>query len=138
MRIERIDHLVLTVKDILASCDFYSRVLGMEVVTFGEGRKALSFGAHKINLHQHGKEFEPKAAHPTPGSADICLITNTPLAEVVNHLRACDVDLLEGPVPRTGASGPIISVYFRDPDSNLIEVSSYTEAQQFIQAEAAL
>lgn len=128
MRIERIDHLVLTVKDILASCDFYSRVLGMEVVTFGEGRKALSFGAHKINLHQHGKEFEPKAAHPTPGSADICLITNTPLAEVVNHLRACDVDLLEGPVPRTGASGPIISVYFRDPDSNLIEVSSYTEA----------
>jgi len=138
MRIERIDHLVLTVKDILASCDFYSRVLGMEVVAFGEGRKALSFGAHKINLHQHGKEFEPKAAHPTPGSADICLITNTPLAEVVNHLRACDVDLLEGPVPRTGASGPIISVYFRDPDSNLIEVSSYTEAQQFIQAEAAL
>jgi len=128
MRIERIDHLVLTVKDILASCDFYSRVLGMEVVTFGEGRKALSFGAHKINLHQHGKEFEPKAAHPTPGSADICLITNTPLAEVVNHLRACDVDLLEGPVPRTGASGPIISIYFRDPDSNLIEVSSYTEA----------
>jgi catechol 2,3-dioxygenase-like lactoylglutathione lyase family enzyme len=128
MRIEGIDHLVLTVRDIATSCDFYSRVLGMDVVTFGAGRTALSFGAQKINLHQHGKEFEPKAAHPTPGSADICLITKTPLAEVLRHIQACGVALLEGPVQRTGASGPIMSIYFRDPDSNLIEVASYDEA----------
>jgi catechol 2,3-dioxygenase-like lactoylglutathione lyase family enzyme len=127
MHIDRIDHLVLTVNDIAASCDFYSRVLGMDVVTFGAGRKALSFGAQKINLHQHGREFEPKAAHPTPGSADICLITSTPLAEVMYHLRACGIAILEGPVQRSGASGPITSVYFRDPDSNLIEISSYAE-----------
>jgi catechol 2,3-dioxygenase-like lactoylglutathione lyase family enzyme len=128
MRIEGIDHLVLTVRDIATSCDFYSRVLGMDVVTFGAGRTALSFGAQKINLHQHGKEFEPKAARPTPGSADICLITSTPLAEVLRHIQACGVALLEGPVQRTGASGPIMSIYFRDPDSNLIEVASYDEA----------
>jgi catechol 2,3-dioxygenase-like lactoylglutathione lyase family enzyme len=127
MHIDRIDHLVLTVNDIAASCDFYSRVLGMAVVTSGAGRKALSFGAQKINLHQHGREFEPKAAHPTPGSADICLITSTPLAEVMYHLRACGIAILEGPVQRSGASGPITSVYFRDPDSNLIEISSYAE-----------
>ena len=128
MRIDRIDHLVLTVQDISTTCDFYSRVLGMTIVAFGEGRKALSFGEHKINLHQRGHEFEPKAARPTPGSADICLVTSTPLAQVMSHLRGCAVELLEGPVQRTGALGPIMSVYFRDPDSNLIEVSSYAEA----------
>ena len=128
MRIDRIDHLVLTVQDIPASCDFYSRVLGMNIVTFGAGRKALSFGDQKINLHQRGQEFEPKAAHPRPGSADICLITSTPLAQVMTHLQACSVELLDGPVQRTGALGPIKSLYFRDPDSNLIEVSSYAEA----------
>ena len=128
MRIDRIDHLVLTVQDISASCDFYSRVLGMNIVTFGAGRKALSFGDQKINLHQRGQEFEPKAAHPRPGSADICLITSTPLAQVMTHLQACSVELLDGPVQRTGALGPIKSLYFRDPDSNLIEVSSYAEA----------
>jgi catechol 2,3-dioxygenase-like lactoylglutathione lyase family enzyme len=128
MQIDRIDHLVLTVRDIPVSCDFYSRVLGMTVVTFGAGRKALAFGEHKINLHPYGKEYEPKAAHPTPGSADLCLVTSQPLAQVVAHLESCSVELLEGPVQRTGALGPIMSVYFRDPDSNLIEVSSYAEA----------
>lgn len=122
--IDRLDHLVLTVRDIAASCDFYARVLGMEVVTFGAGRKALAFGRHKINLHQAGREFEPKAARPTPGSADLCLIAATPLDEVIAHLQACGVAILEGPVQRTGAQGPILSVYFRDPDLNLIEVSN--------------
>ena len=123
--IDRIDHLVLTVRSIESSCAFYSRVLGMDVVTFGAGRKALAFGAQKINLHQAGHEFEPKAAHPAPGSADICLIAATPLSEVIAHLARCEVSILEGPVRRTGATGPIRSVYFRDPDHNLIEVSSY-------------
>lgn len=128
VHIERIDHLVLTVKDIPASCDFYSRVLGMEVVTFGNGRKALAFGQSKINLHQQGREFEPKAAAPTPGSADLCLVTLASPHAVLAHLAACGVAALEGPVRRTGAMGPITSVYFRDPDENLIEVSSYDEA----------
>ncbi len=128
IRIDRLDHLVLTVRDVAATCDFYARVLGMEVVTFGEGRKALAFGRQKINLHQQGKEIEPKAAVALPGTADLCLIaTETPQA-VLAHLRACGVPVLDGPVPRTGATGRITSVYFRDPDENLIEVSSYDEA----------
>lgn len=97
----------------------------METVTFGQGRKALSFGSQKINLHQHGNEFEPKAERPTPGSADLCFITATPLQEVVAHLERMSVPVLEGPVQRTGAVGPILSVYIRDPDRNLIEVSNY-------------
>lgn len=125
--IESLDHLVLTVADIEASCAFYARVLGMQVVTFGEGRKALAFGAQKINLHRHGHEFEPKAARPTPGSADLCLVTRTPMAQVLEHLQAEHVAVLEGPVPRTGARGPFTSVYFRDPDANLIEVSRYPD-----------
>jgi catechol 2,3-dioxygenase-like lactoylglutathione lyase family enzyme len=125
MRIERLDHLVLTVRDVAATCDFYARVLGMEVVTFGEGRKALAFGHQKFNLHEAGREFEPKAERPTPGSADLCLIAQGPLDAVIAHLAACDVAILEGPVRRTGALGPIMSVYFRDPDANLIEVSTY-------------
>lgn len=124
MKVDSLDHLVLTVKDIGLSCDYYARVLGMTVVTFGEGRKALSFGAQKINLHAHGHEFEPKAAQPTPGSADLCFLTSVPLAEVQAHLAACGVTVSEGPVQRTGAQGPILSVYFRDPDQNLIEVSN--------------
>jgi catechol 2,3-dioxygenase-like lactoylglutathione lyase family enzyme len=128
MQIDTLDHLVLTVAHIDTTCDFYSRVLGMQVVTFGAGRRALAFGAQKINLHQQGKEFEPKAAHPAPGSADLCFITPVPLAAVVEHLRQCGVALLEGPVARTGATGPITSVYFRDPDANLIEVSNYSQA----------
>lgn len=125
MRIERLDHLVLTVRDIAATCEFYARVLGMEVVTFGEGRRALAFGQQKFNLHEAGREFEPKADRPTPGSADLCLITQETLDAVIAHLAACDVPILEGPVRRTGALGPITSVYFRDPDANLIEVSNY-------------
>jgi len=127
MQIDRIDHLVLTVYDIAATCDFYSRVLGMRVVTFGDGRKALQFGQQKINLHQRGKEFEPRALQPTPGSADLCLVTQVPLREVKDRLRACGVAILEGPVKRTGAMGPIHSIYIRDPDGNLIEVSNYPD-----------
>jgi catechol 2,3-dioxygenase-like lactoylglutathione lyase family enzyme len=124
MKIDSLDHLVLTVKDINASVSFYSKALGMEVVTFGRDRKALSFGAQKINLHQHEQEFEPKAQHPTPGSADMCFLTSVPLANVQNHLIECGVTIIEGPVQRTGATGPILSVYFRDPDMNLIEISN--------------
>ena len=128
MRIDRIDHLVLTVRSIESSCAFYSRVLGMDVVTFGAERTSLCFGDQKINLHQAGCEFEPKASYPTPGSADICLISAIPLTEVIAHLTSCEVPILEGPVNRTGATGPIQSVYFRDPDQNLIEVSTYDKA----------
>jgi len=125
MKISHIDHLVLTVADLDATCEFYSRVLSMEVVTFGGGRRALSFGHQKINLHQHGHEFEPKAARPTPGSVDICLITETQISDVLAQLKACNVAVEQGPIARTGAKGPINSVYFRDPDSNLIEISNY-------------
>jgi catechol 2,3-dioxygenase-like lactoylglutathione lyase family enzyme len=125
MHIDGIDHLVLTAKDVEATCAFYAKALGMKVVTFGGGRKALSFGAQKINLHQHGKEFEPKAEKPTPGSADLCFVTSDPIADVISHLASCGVEVLEGPVQRTGARGPMTSVYFRDPDLNLIEVSNY-------------
>lgn len=125
MKILRLDHMVLTVADVAATCDFYARVLGMEVVTFGQGRKALAFGAQKINLHQAGREFEPKAARPTPGSADLCLIAGITLDAVMTHLAAQNVAIEEGPVARTGATGPIRSVYFRDPDGNLVEVSEY-------------
>ena len=125
MKIERLDHLVLTVADLTRTCEFYERVLGMETVTFGVGRKALAFGQQKINLHQAGKEFEPKAAKPVPGSADLCFIAATPLAEVLKHLSEEGIAIEEGPVPRTGAIGAMQSVYFRDPDGNLIEVSNY-------------
>lgn len=124
MKIDRLDHLVLTVKDIEATASFYSRALGMEIVIFGSGRKALVFGSQKINLHQHNNEFEPKAQHPTPGSADLCFITSVPLPDVIKHLISCDITIIEGPVQRTGATGPILSVYFRDLDMNLIEVSN--------------
>lgn len=124
MQIERLDHLVLTVQDIEHTCEFYRRVLGMQIVTFGGDRRALQFGSHKINLHQVGHEFEPKALRPTPGSGDLCFITATPLTEVIAHLQACNVTIEEGPVRRTGALGPIRSVYLRDPDNNLIEIAN--------------
>lgn len=124
--IERIDHLVLTVRDIAATCEFYTKVLGMQVITFGDNRKALQFGQQKLNLHQAGQEFEPKAACPTPGAVDLCLITQTPLPQLIEHLRSCGVTLETGIVPRTGALGKIDSVYFRDPDGNLLEISSYS------------
>ena len=128
MKIDSLDHLVLTVKDIETTACFYSTVLDMDIVTFAGGRKALAFGIQKINLHQHGQEFEPKALQPTPGSADLCFITSVPIAEVASHLDSCDVAVIEGPVQRTGATGPILSVYFRDPDMNLIEVSNRIHA----------
>ena len=130
MKINRLDHLVLTVTDVEATCAFYAQVLGMAVVTFGNGRKALAFGDQKINLHEYGHEFDPKAHRPTPGSADLCLIAAEPLTDVLSHLQTCHVHLLEGPVQRTGAQGPIVSVYFRDPDLNLIEVSSYASCAE--------
>ncbi|MDH6622611.1 catechol 2,3-dioxygenase-like lactoylglutathione lyase family enzyme [Streptomyces sp. LBL] len=125
MHIQRLDHLVLTVADIDATVDFYVRVLGMTPVTFKGGRRALTFGHSKINLHQTGREFEPKAHRPTPGSADLCLIVDEPVDRVVKELSELGVAVEEGPVERTGATGPIISVYLRDPDNNLIELSNY-------------
>jgi len=120
-----LDHLVLTVASIEETVSFYARALGMREVTFGAGRRALAFGSSKINLHQAGSEIRPHAARPTIGSADLCLITRTPLAEVVASLTAQGIPIEDGPVPRTGALGPMTSVYIRDPDANLIEISRY-------------
>ena len=120
-----LDHLVLTVTDLDQTTDFYQRVLGMHPVTFGAGRRGLEFGTSKINLHQAGQEIIPHAARPTRGSADLCLITTTPPREVLDHLDAQHVPVVDGPVPRTGARGPITSIYVRDPDGNLIEIASY-------------
>ena len=125
IKIDRIDHVVLTVFDIERTIDFYSRVLGMEPVTVAGGRRGLSFGRQKFNLHQAGREFEPKALRPTPGAMDFCLVTETPLAEVMDSLESNGVAIIAGPVDKTGATGPIESVYFRDPDGNLVEVSNY-------------
>ena len=124
MKIDGLDHLVLTVADLNATCDFYERALGMHRIAFGEGRLALAFGTQKINLHLAGHEFEPKARVATPGSADLCFLTTVPLEEVVAHLAACAVTIEEGPIQRTGAQGPIQSVYVRDPDGNLVEISN--------------
>ena len=124
MEISKLDHLVLTVMDIEKTASFYVSVLGMVKEVFGEGRVALKCGSQKINLHERGKEFEPKANKPTPGSADLCFITQTPLDEAMAHVKGCGVEIIEGPVERTGANGPIRSFYFRDPDYNLIEVSN--------------
>jgi catechol 2,3-dioxygenase-like lactoylglutathione lyase family enzyme len=125
VQIDHLDHLVLTVADIERTCDFYARAMGMTVVTFGQGRKALAFGSQKINLHQAGHEFEPKAHRATPGSADLCFIASTPLADVIAHLNDCGIPIEEGPIQRTGAVGNIKSVYVRDTDLNLIEISNY-------------
>ena len=123
--IDRIDHIVLTVRDITATCRFYTQILGMREITFAGSRKALVFGNQKINLHKAGQEFEPKAHRPTPGAVDLCLIATTPMPNIVTHLQQKGVDIIDGPVDRTGAQGPITSVYFRDPDQNLIEVATY-------------
>jgi catechol 2,3-dioxygenase-like lactoylglutathione lyase family enzyme len=125
--IDRIDHFVLTVRDLAASVGFYERVLGARVVPGkpGRGPTAVHFGRQKINIHEKGREFEPKATHPTVGAGDFCLITETPMPEVVRHLARCGVALEVGPVPREGALGAMTSVYFRDPDGNLVEVARY-------------
>ena len=122
--LEQLDHIVLTVANIHATTDFYTEVLGMDIVTF-EGRTALRFGDQKINLHQRGHEFQPRAAQPTPGSADLCFVTLTPMEEVVSYLTDLKVHVEVGPVERTGAVGKLLSIYIRDPDKNLIEISNY-------------
>ena len=123
MDITNIDHIVLTVKDIEQTIKFYVSVLGMVVESFGEERKALKFGNQKINLHKYGNEFEPKADHPTPGSADLCFLINTNIKEAMKHVKGKGVKIIEGPVLRKGARGSITSFYFRDPDQNLIEIA---------------
>lgn len=128
MRVNRIDHLVLTVADIERSVEFYSRVLGMQRLEFGAGRIALQCGKQKINLHQSGKEFEPKARRVMPGSADLCFIIDTPLADAIEQIRRQGIDVIEGPVERSGATGAIVSAYLRDPDGNLLEVSNYVDS----------
>jgi catechol 2,3-dioxygenase-like lactoylglutathione lyase family enzyme len=122
--IDHLDHLVLTVANVDATTAFYTSALGMELVTFNS-RKALRFGEQKINLHQAGNEFEPKAAHPTPGSGDLCFITKTSLGDVISHLTSKNFSIELGPVERTGAVGKMRSIYLRDPDSNLIEISNH-------------
>ncbi len=126
MQIDRLDHLVLTVKNLECTVEFYERVLGMEKITFGDNRFALKFGQQKINLHELGNEFEPKAHNVKSGSGDLCFITSTPINDVIAHIEKCGVRVIEGPVKRTGAIGNIISAYIRDPDKNLIEISNYT------------
>lgn len=123
--IERLDHVVLTVASMEDSIRFYTEVLGMEEITFGNGRKALAFGDQKINLHEYKREFNPKAAHPTPGSADWCFISSLDPDSLQRHLTALGIAIEEGPVTRTGALGPICSIYIRDPDNNLLELSTY-------------
>jgi catechol 2,3-dioxygenase-like lactoylglutathione lyase family enzyme len=130
--IARFDHIVLTTADIDACVRFYTRVLGMQLESFtpasgGAVRKALKFGHNKINLHEKGKEFEPKAHLPVPGALDLCFIASRPLDEVISQLQAYNITILEGPVARTGAQGRIRSVYLRDPDLNLIEISEYVQ-----------
>jgi catechol 2,3-dioxygenase-like lactoylglutathione lyase family enzyme len=125
MEIKNLDHLVLTVADIDKTIDFYTRILGFKLVVFGDNRRALTFGNQKINLHQKGREFEPKAEYPTSGSADLCFIAETNIHDVLEELKLKNIEIIEGIVERTGALGKIKSVYFRDPDLNLIEVSNY-------------
>lgn len=125
MRLQQLDHLVLTVADIDLSVDFYTRVLGMRKIEFGEGRIALAFGEQKINLHRRGHEFKPHAGQVQVGSGDLCFIVDDDIDQVCAELRRLNVDIIDGPVPRTGARGPIRSIYLRDPDANLIELSNY-------------
>jgi len=126
--VQSLDHLVLTVRDIPATLAFYRDVLGMAPVEFtpadGSTRHALRFGAQKINLHRAGAEFSPCARTPMPGSADLCFLSETPLADWQQHLAAQGIEVEDGPVPRNGATGPVASLYLRDPDGNLIEISN--------------
>ena len=120
----RLDHVVLTVRSIEATIDFYRRAIGLEAITFGDGRRALQIGGQKVNLHEAGRELEPKAAHPTPGSGDLCLVTDEPIEAVIDRLGRLGIAIEEGPVVRTGAVGPLLSIYVRDPDHNLIEIAN--------------
>jgi len=124
MEISRLDHLVLTVRDIETTVAFYTSVLAMQKQLFGQGRVALRYGDQKINLHEAGREIEPKAQHPQPGSADLCFICKTPLDEAIAHVKSCGVEILQGPVTRTGARAALLSIYFRDPDNNLLELAN--------------
>ena len=124
MQLNQLDHLVLTVADVNRTVRFYVDVLGMREESFGANRWALIFGRQKINLHKHGAEYEPKAHTPTPGSADLCFLTSTPVAQVVTELKARNVTIETGPVDRIGASGKLRSIYLRDPDRNLIEIAN--------------
>jgi len=125
MLIQRIDHIVLTVEDLDQTCRFYTQILGMQEITFGEGRKALLFGSQTINLHQKGNKIEPKARYPKCGSADLCFISNTPIEDIEKELKHHHIKIIDGIVHRTGAVGPIRSIYINDPDGNLIEISNY-------------
>jgi catechol 2,3-dioxygenase-like lactoylglutathione lyase family enzyme len=127
MAVLRLDHLVLTVGSIPATVTFYETALGLRAVTFGPGRTALAFGEQKINLHQADRTFEPKATNPTPGSADLCFVVDD-LDVARARLAAAGVAVEEGPVARTGALGSVSSIYIRDPDGNLIELSAYETA----------
>lgn len=128
MKIDRIDHVVLTIADLEATRRFYCAGLGMEMIAFGDGRHALGFGRQKINLHILGREPEPKAMVPTPGSGDLCLISQHPLDDWIDHLAGLGIGLVLPPSDRTGAIGPIRSIYLRDPDGNLIEIANYPAA----------
>lgn len=128
IQIAALDHLVLTVADISRTREFYQTVLGMAAVTFGDGRQALRYGQQKINLHQAGASFVPHAQAPTPGSADLCFLITGSLDSAVAHLQTCGVPVVAGPVPRTGATGMLLSIYIRDPDGNLIELSVLADA----------
>jgi len=121
--IESLDHLVLTTTDEARCIEFYVSLLGMRLETFAGGRKALAFGRQKINIHVKGREFAPRAHLPVPGALDLCFLADRPLDLVMDRLRENGVEIVEGPVPRTGACGPLRSVYIRDPDLNLIEIS---------------
>lgn len=129
MKIDRIDHIVLTVASVDATIEFYSRVLGMVPITFAGGRRGLGFGTQKINLHPAAKPYPEKAKAPTPGSGDFCMITKTPIADVIAHFKTENVAVELGPVSKTGATGQLSSIYFRDPDGNLLEVSNYVDAE---------
>lgn len=124
MKIDGIDHLAITVADMAKTMEFYRRVLGAEADTFGAGRTALRLGRNKLNLHDAETHAIPVAARPTPGAIDICFLAETPIADVVLHLQACDVAIEVGPVERSGTHGPILSVYIRDPDGNLVEIAN--------------
>ncbi len=127
MKVTQLDHLVLTVRDISATCEFYERVLGMTAISFGKNRKALTFGTQKINLHPVLHPIKPNAKTPSPGSADLCLLTETTLEKAISHIQSCNVPIELGPIQRTGATGPIRSIYIRDPDGNLLEIANTIE-----------